>query len=599
VRRPSRVLRGALLAAGACLARPVAAQIPDIPVPDTVAVAPDTVDHFAHQMRGLEEARIRFPVRPRLDRERLLPPLARIVLPRDSIEFINAETVGDLLAEVPGVYLWRLGWFGRAELPAYRARGATSVEYVIDGIPWVPMGPDSLAVDPSLFPVGMLDRMEIEVFPGLLRVHLMLRNHDQLSPRTRVAVGSGDFNLARYEGLFEKRFRSGIGLSLAAERLSSDPASRGAGATAVTNTWFQVDYTPSRRFGLQVRYQGLDAQRRASVAGTADTVALPQDGNRGDLSGRVFLRSGEGPGSRVDLLFSRSRWKDSLRVERWQVGLAAVTRGETWSVGATGWYGSRWTRWDGRVHAGWSPVQPLAVSVEGVLQEHDSSRTSRWIVARAGLTLPLGLTAVGTWREGEQVVRPSVIEDTAQALAEREVGVSWQLPWVGLRATWSRLGEFQPVPWWQLPGVDSIGRAGETEWVTLGARLTPRQWFTISGWYSNPVGTPPEGAPPTHSVIQAAIRSKFLRTFPSGIFDLKLAVSMETWGSGILGRTPDGDPVALDGATFFRALIQMQFAGVVAYIDRTNLGDSRKAYVPGFTIPRQAFTFGIRWTFLN
>jgi hypothetical protein len=109
----------------------------------------------------------------------------------------------------------------------------------------------------------------------------------------------------------------------------------------------------------------------------------------------------------------------------------------------------------------------------------------------------------------------------------------------------------------------------------------------------------PEGTPPEHGLVEVAIRSKFLRTFPSGIFDLKLAVAMESWGTGVLGRGPTGQPVTLDGATFLRAQLQMQFLGFLFYLDRFNITNSTKAYVPGLPIPRNAQTFGVRWTFHN
>jgi hypothetical protein len=55
-------------------------------------------------------------------------------------------------------------------------------------------------------------------------------------------------------------------------------------------------------------------------------------------------------------------------------------------------------------------------------------------------------------------------------------------------------------------------------------RATPRvghqrQWLSFDGWYSTPQGPRPEGQPPTHSMLNATIQSKFLPTFRSGIFN--------------------------------------------------------------------------------
>ena len=87
--------------------------------------------------------------------------------------------VGDLLTQVPGVFLWRGGFIGRPEPVNYQGRGATSAEYYLDGLPYVAAGVDSIAVDPALFSISLLDRIEVERWPGLLRVHLFTRRHDR------------------------------------------------------------------------------------------------------------------------------------------------------------------------------------------------------------------------------------------------------------------------------------------------------------------------------------------------------------------------------------------------------------------------------------
>jgi hypothetical protein len=89
------------------------------------------------------------------------------------------------------------------------------VEYLLDGVPYFALGPDSVAVDPSLFPLSFIDRIDVERLPGLLRVHLFTRRHDRLPPRTRVAVASGDFDIARYQGSLERRLGSGVGYVVA------------------------------------------------------------------------------------------------------------------------------------------------------------------------------------------------------------------------------------------------------------------------------------------------------------------------------------------------------------------------------------------------
>jgi hypothetical protein len=145
----------------------------------------------------------------------------------------------------------------------------------------------------------------------------------------------------------------------------------------------------------------------------------------------------------------------------------------------------------------------------------------------------------------------------------------------------------------------TIAPSARTEWLTFSGRLSPRQWVVLDGWYSTPRGSLPEGQPRTHSVVNATIESRFLRTFPSGIFGLKLRVSMESWGTGILGRDSLDTPVTLRGATFLRGHIAIRLGSFMAYYDRYNLQSSRLFYVPGLEIPGFASTFGVRWEFSN
>jgi len=299
---------------------------------------------------------------------------------------------------------------------------------------------------------------------------------------------------------------------------------------------------------------------------------------------------------------TRTTWRqDSLEQSLWRAGAIFSSRTADRSLGASLWYGSRWTRLDARVNAGWAPVDHLSLAAEGALQRHGEGRTARWLLARAGLSLPYGFWASGAWRTGRILARPALADDSAQALSDRELQAGIALGRVAASVGYTRLAAFQPASYFQYVFVDSIARSAPTEWLTVTARVAPRQWLTLEGWYADPLGPGPgpEGTPPTQSRITAAVQSKFLRTFPSGIFDLKLAVGMETWGTGVLGRDPDGVPVTLPGATLFRGQIQLRFDQFMVYYDRYNLVDGRQGYLPGLRLPIGGATFWVRWAFLN
>jgi hypothetical protein len=198
------------------------------------------------------------------------------------------------------------------------------------------------------------------------------------------------------------------------------------------------------------------------------------------------------------------------------------------------------------------------------------------------------------------VAAPTILKDQAQDFTDWQGTVGWEQKWIGLELGYGRTAAFRPFAYQPfLPTVDSIAPSGETEWVTVNWRLTPLQWFTLDGWYSNPRGRAPEGLPPTHSLSSATIRSKFWRSFPSGIFDFKLQGTMEAWGDGVIGRDASGQPIPLRGATFFRSLIEVQLDRFTIYWDRVNLRANQETYVPGFLIPKFGSTFGVRWEFSN
>jgi hypothetical protein len=626
VRRP-------LLAAVLLLAARVpvlVAQIADTTQVDSLAR--DTTDYTGLFLTAQRDARRLIPVPPRIGAGTLLPLHSRLVIDRDSILWHNAETVSDLLSKVPGVYLLRGGWAGRSELPAYQARGATSVEYVLDGIPYLPMGQDSVMVDPTLLPVSFLDRIEIERLPGQLRVLLFTHRHDRSVPYSRIGIASGDLQIARYQGQLEKRSARGPGFSAAFDHFGV-PVQRGqVGEYSNTQEWIRLEYVPSPRFGAEMQYFHSAPDREPLLNATTlrDTLSRARHGSRHDWSGRVFMAGrGNGLGPRLDLVASRTTWTDEIEKDSTvvlteslgkdgtvvktdtsyavgrhrrsvtQVGAVAAYRVPAGSLEATVFYRSSWTPVDFRVRGGVAPTRWLTAGLEAVYRTHDGSRSSRWATARAGVTLPLGFSASGVWRRGSEVALPSVRGDAAQDLDDRALTGAWRGGFAEVEATYSWNAGYRPSGYAQYPALVNIAASGRTEWVSLNARIAPRQWLIVDGWYSTPQGTRPEGQPPTHSVINATLQSKFLPTFSSGIFNLKLQGTMENWGSGMLGRDVAGTPVSLKGATFFRSYIGLQIGAFTAYYDRYNLQGTRLGYVPGLGIPAYASTFGVRWEFLN
>jgi TonB-dependent receptor-like protein len=567
----------------------------------------DTIYTTARYLKAEEQVSVRVPTLPRVGVEGPRPALTRIVFTRDSIEWGNAATVSDLLAEVPGVYLWRGGYLGRPELVNYRGRGNASAEYYLDGIPYPAMGVDSLAVDPALFSISFLDRIEVEPGPGQIKVYLFTLRHDRLAPRSRIAIARGDGDFARYEASLEYRYAKGLGFGIAGDYLISPTLSVRSSKYSNTQVWAQGSYIPSAHVGIQYQLVRSAPNRRPFVIselGVDDTLGPGYKARRTDAQIRLTLAGGkrvqEGLGSRADLFYTRSAWDGSgLKQQDNQIGGYLTFRAPVFSLGGSAFHRTRWTPLDTRAEIGWNPLPPFSASAELVHQHHFGGRTSNYGDFAAGLRLVRGLALTGSARVGKLVAAPSIVTDTAQEVRDFQGSLAWSRARLGFQVSYGRTSAFSPYPYADFPEVAGFATQPETDWLTASVRIAPLQWITLESWYSDPRSTLPEGAPPTHSFNAATIRSKFLRTFPSGIFDLKLSLSMETWGRGVIGRDALGAPIVLKGATFFRSLIQVQLDRFTIYWDRVNLSGTNLTYVPGFRIPDYASNFGVRWEFLN
>ena len=600
--------RWSLVAAGMFLlavspSRRLAAQIPTN-LPDTTQTDSARADSLRKDatdrlLAADALALRRVPVLPFLGGEGPRAAGGRIVLDRRAIAWRTAQNVADLLSEVPGVYVWRGGWFGRSAYANYRGRGATAIDWVIDGVPYLPMGTDSVGVDPSLFALTQIDRVEIERWPGSLRVLLYTAQHEWLAPRSRVGIATGDDKLTRYQGSVEYRWKGGLGLSGAAEYFDA-PTSTGLNTDArVSSGVFKAQFVPRADRGVQVQYLTQATDRNRFVT-EGDTIGAGLQGTRSELQARAYLRQGsEGRHFQADVIYARSRWTgDSADQTMTAEGLILGLRQPRWRVGGTTWIRDRWTPLTVRGEAGYVPFDRLSFNAEATHEWHDGDRTSDWVGLQGAIALPLGFGVDASLRRGQRLIAPTLAADTAQDIDEVGLRGHWQSPFLTLEGGWSQTGSFAPYRFQPYLKVDSLRALGRTQWMELGATLTPRPWLRLGGWYSDPKGAAPDGLPPTHSVVTGEIRSRFLRKFPSGIFELRLATTMETWGHGIIGTDGVGTPIPLRGATFLRMGIAMKLGGFQFYWDRSNTRGTKLTYVPGFKIP-SGQTFGMRWEFTN
>jgi hypothetical protein len=563
----------------------------------------DTTNTTERYLREQAQLNVRVPVLPMLGIEGPQPPLTRMVFTRDSIEWGHAVTVGDLLTQVPGVYLWRGGYIGRPEPVSFQGRGASSAEYYLDGVPYVAAGLDSIAVDPVMVSLVFLDRIEVERWPGQIKVHLFTKRNDRLAPRSAIGIARGEDDYARYDAELERRFTSGFGFALGADYMSSPTVAVLGSTYSNTQLWAQGSYHPTRWAGLQYQLLRSAPNRRPFVvddAGLEDTIGLGYDATRTDAQIRLSLRRETGAlGSRADLIYARTGWEGAgVQQQVNQIGGYVSYRAPAFSLAGSAFHRTRWTPLDVRVSGGIN-TGPFSANGELVHLRHFGGRASVYAQLSAGVEPIPGLAFTGMARIGKVVAAPSVLTDPEQDLRDIQAAIGWRRTRLGLEIAYARTSSFRPFGYADFPRVPTLGPSPRTEWITASLRMAPLQWLTFEAWYSDPRGAAPDGVPPTHSVAAATIRSKFLRQFPSGIFDLKLRLSMETWGTGVIGRNLAGEAIRLPGATFLRSLIQIQLDRFFIFWDRGNLSSTDRTYVPGFLIPAYGSNFGVRWEFLN
>src|SRR6185312_6692346 len=152
------------------------------------------------------------PTLPELIPAGPLPRGTRYTFNTDSLVLSNVQTLSDLLAHIPGVYVARGGIYGAGEIVMYGGRGAAGLEIYWDGVPYLPLGRDSLFLDPARISLAPLERIDVIVLPASLRVYLVTLRQRSTETTSQVGVATGEVKTVNYRGAFLRRWRSGFGL---------------------------------------------------------------------------------------------------------------------------------------------------------------------------------------------------------------------------------------------------------------------------------------------------------------------------------------------------------------------------------------------------
>jgi hypothetical protein len=556
-------------------------------------------------------------VPPRDTTTLLLPPLPIAIAPgplpagmrytftADSMLFTNARTLSDLLVHIPGVYVARGGWFGQAEPVLFGGRGAGSaaIEVYWDGVPYLSVGRDSLALDPARIPLAPLERVDVIVLPAQLRVYLVTARQRSTQPLTQIGIATGVLGIAGYRGGYASRSRSGFGVAFAFDQNSLD-----GNATATTtnftgtDVWFKAEFVPpSGKFGASLQLLSSGWHRRGETGRVDDWRQ-----QRRDRAVRFFFAErSDGLGFRITGTVSGTSLERDTIVPDRSVVQASVDVSRTWSranVVASGRFGFKGAPSELDLVGGWMPVSRLTLS--GALRHstYAGNRTGSRAVGSAGLAFPLGLSVRGEVAWTRDVRAPLDVTDTAyQKTIDVAAWVRWDLARFSVEIGRGWRDPFTPLGFEAgIKPVDHLGPTPRTEFLAVHGTIRPLAGVALSGWYFDPVVGGGDFEPPHHARVAATFHSKFWRVYRSGIFALRGEVAVESWSRwGLGGQDTLSGQLRLGGATWAETNLEFQLAGVTLFWIIRNTNGMRANYVEGLSHPRSLQVYGARWSFTN
>jgi len=533
-----------------------------------------------------------------------LPASARYTFTLDSVLLSNARTLSDLLVHIPGVYVARGGWYGEPEIVLYGGRGPASLEIYWDGMPMLPLGRDSVYLDPARIPLGPLERVDVIVLPASLRVYLVTSQHRPTTPRTQVGIVSGQQDIADYRAGYATRSHAGFGVSLLA-----DWASIGIGSPSITtpafgtsDIWVKADYVPpGGRVGASFQVSSSSWHRAAASDRRVD--GWRQD--RRDRLLRLFVaQRDDGLGWRLTTTLGTSGISNDTLVRRRTVSVASIEASQAWrtaTVSGLARFGAAGAPRQFEARAGWMPLSPITLAGSFRQTFYIGNRYGWRVYGTAGLTLPLGFSARAevSWQEDAQAAL--VTSDPMHRTLDVAAWLRFENPQLTFEVGRGRRDPFAPLGFAAgIRTVDSLSPTPLTEFVAAHGTLHIAPGFTLSGWYFDPVIGGGDFEPPRHGRVSATFYSKFWRVFKSGIFALRGEVAMESWSSWALGGIDSaGTHRALTGSSFVDTNLEMQLAGVTIFWSVTNVNIMRSSYVDGLGYPKGVQQYGARWFFTN
>lgn len=532
-----------------------------------------------------------------------LPWGSRHIFDADSLRLSGARTLADLLVRVPGVFVARGGYYGQAEPAFAMGRGGAAIEVYWDGMPWIPLGRDSVFLDLARVPLAPLERVEILRAPDRIRIDLVSVRSNDTDPRSTILVLTGDQNVANYRAMFLQRWRSGFGLSLAGDYNALNGDGRATTEFRSTDLWLKFEYVPSGTAGASLQLMRTGWEREAS-ANLVDAWEM----SRRDLLLRAFVGArADGLGWRLSGMVASSLGAGDTAVADRDVTQGGVELARRWPRGSmvlAGHFSDGPTPQRFEWQSSWLVLPWLDVAVNARRSSYTEDRTGTRLAASAGLRLPLGFSARAEGVRGEVVSAPRFAQDSVQQTTDWLAALRWDMRWATIEVARRERDAFQAngFPAGLRP-LALLGPTPPTTVLEVHGTLRPLPGLELSGWYADAVRGGGDFEPPHHARYAATFFSRFWRVYRSGVFALRAEVALESWSSGLGGIAQDSlgntSQVVLPGATFLDMHLEIQIVGVTLFWQMRNARAMRGGYVRGLPHPGPVQFYGARWTFRN
>jgi TonB-dependent Receptor Plug Domain len=546
-------------------------------------------------------------------------------LDRSEIFAGGAQTVGDLLARIPGVTLLSTGWMAAPNTAAFLG-DAARVRVFLDGLEYSSLDPHSGgALDYAQIPLWPIEAVTVERSASEIRVYLNTWRVDRTTPYTRTDITSGDYQTNLYRGFFGRRFQQGEALQFGVQQYGTAPSRGGSSSDQLSLMgrlgWARGNFSVDA-FVLQV------ASHRGTIVDpfTGDSVPRLQGARR---DGYVRLGYGDPDrGSWFEATAATTRYRYSGS----QAAASASTAGTTSTPGDTSVSQAQYVLAAGltrggvrlsataRYVASFARGQPDTDATGAVIDHHiphgllvpavrasydwwrlglsayaegkgiDSTARSEASAVFTPLSFVRLSASVGTARDTRQT-GPAL----APAYQRLEAGVRVHDLWVG-----GGLISRGATPL-AAPNVvdDSLvvenGPAARAKFLSVQGRLWKGvhtdayaiQWDD-AGFYR----------PQYQTRSQLYVSTSLLNRFPDNSFHFFFALTHEYRSASYL-PLGNAEVVRLLGYRTIGAQLEIRIERAVLTYQFTNALGEQYMQVPGLLMPRQTSIYGVRWEFWN